>query len=107
VIETGSERFPYLVCAPTMRVPMDIRKTVNAYLAMRGALIAIRDYNAQNDNAIKSVVFPGSGTSVGKMPPARCAYQMRMAYDHVIGGKPSAFATLQRAWQYDDAMRRG
>lgn len=31
----------YLVAAPTMRVPMDIRDTANAFLAFRGSLIAV------------------------------------------------------------------
>jgi hypothetical protein len=51
---------------------------------MRGVLIAIRDYNARNNNAIKSVAVPGFGTAIGRMPPSRCAYRMRMAYDQSL-----------------------
>src|SRR5579871_2620928 len=35
VIETGDADYPWLISAPTMRVPMDINGTVNAYLAFR------------------------------------------------------------------------
>ena len=35
VVETGDRAIPYLVGAATMRVPMDVSETVNAYLAFR------------------------------------------------------------------------
>lgn len=41
VIPTGTNSIRWLVSAPTMRVPMDVSRTVNAFLAFRGALIAV------------------------------------------------------------------
>ena len=34
----GGKPICYLVSAPTMRIPMDVSKTVNAYLAFRGII---------------------------------------------------------------------
>jgi len=87
VIPTNHERFPYLVCAPTMRVPQDVSRTVNSYLAFRAALRAVRDYNAENRNPISTLLVPGLGTGNGCMPPLRAARQMRAAYDHVVFGR--------------------
>ncbi len=39
IVETGDERIPYLIVAPTMRVPMVLHDSVNAYLAMRAVLV--------------------------------------------------------------------
>ena len=36
----GGKTIRYLVSAPTMRIPLDISDTVNAYLAFRGTLRA-------------------------------------------------------------------
>ena len=53
---------------------------------MRGALLAIRDFNAANPNApIGSVAVPGMCTGVGGMHPGTSARQMRHAYEIVSG----------------------
>ena len=36
----GGKPIRYLVSAPTMRIPLNVSDTVNAYLAFRGVLIA-------------------------------------------------------------------
>ena len=36
----GGKPIRYLVSAPTMRIPLDVSDTVNAYLAFRGTLRA-------------------------------------------------------------------
>ena len=36
----GSKPIRYLVSAPTMRIPLNVSDTVNAYLALRGTLRA-------------------------------------------------------------------
>jgi len=81
VVETSHSDWPYLVCAPTMRVPENISRTLNAYLAMRAILIAVLRFNAEHGPLIKTLVIPGLGTGVGRMSPTRCASQMRLAYD--------------------------
>jgi O-acetyl-ADP-ribose deacetylase (regulator of RNase III) len=40
VLETGHGAIPFLVAAPTMRVPSNVDDTVNVYLAFRAALLA-------------------------------------------------------------------
>src|SRR5204862_2581392 len=47
VVETENERWPFLVIAPTMRVPEPVSNTLNAYLAFRAALLAVRRFNLQ------------------------------------------------------------
>ena len=38
--KSEGKQIKYLISAPTMRVPMDVSKTVNAYLAFRACLRA-------------------------------------------------------------------
>ena len=58
-LATGNEKIPYLISAPTMRVPMsfNIATSVNAYLAMKAILIACK-----NKETIKTVAIPGLAT---------------------------------------------
>ncbi|WP_020559830.1 macro domain-containing protein [Thiofilum flexile] len=60
IIETGVNQFPYLISAPTMRVPMDVSKTANAFLAFRAILIAVQKFNSV-EQKIASMVCPGLG----------------------------------------------
>ena len=84
----------YLISAPTMRVPLDISSTCNAYLAFRGVILAAREFNLglkQNGDTlelgpIKRILCPGLGTAVGMMPAYRCAFQMKEAFDTFILG---------------------
>jgi len=70
--------FKYLIAAPTMRVPMDVSQTVNAYLAFKAALrVATRHPEIQN------ILCPGLGTAIGLMNPEVCAKQMRFAWDEL------------------------
>lgn len=72
----------YLISAPTMRVPIDVSNTVNAYLAFRAVILAVEKHNNTPGNEpIKSVLCPGLGTAVGRMPAERCAYQMLYAFE--------------------------
>jgi O-acetyl-ADP-ribose deacetylase (regulator of RNase III) len=105
VVPTGMVQFPYIVCAPTMRVPQNVSKTVNAYLAFRGALRAVREYNAWNDTPIRRLVVPGLCTANGFMPPLRAARQMRAAYDHISFGKaPNLDISLDAGADSDDRI---
>ena len=97
VLETRFDTFPYLICAPTMRVPQNVASTVNAFLAMRAILTSIQQYNRANDNAIGSVAIPGLCTGAGQMPYERCATQMRTAYDYVTAKELHHFTTLSEA----------
>jgi O-acetyl-ADP-ribose deacetylase (regulator of RNase III) len=85
IVPTMHDDIPWCISAPTMRVPRDVADTVNAYLAFRATLRAVLAHNASGLPRIKSVLCPGLGTAVGQMPVARCARQMRRAWDRVFG----------------------
>jgi O-acetyl-ADP-ribose deacetylase (regulator of RNase III) len=87
VLATGHEFIPFLVSAPTMRVPMSIGGTVNVYLAFRAALIAVLAHNASAGAPIRSLLVPGLGTGIGEVAPERAARQMRLAYNAIINGQ--------------------
>lgn len=86
VLATGHDSIPYLVSAPTMRVPADIADTLNVYLAFRAALIAVHTHNANGAAPIGSLLVPGLGTGIGSVPPERAARQMRAAYSAILEG---------------------
>jgi len=94
VVPTDHSTIPYLVSAPTMRVPGDIADTVNVYLAFRAALLAVKQ-----SKVIRSLLSPALGTGVGGMPIERAARQMYAAYAEVILGdiqwRSSARGVLQ------------
>jgi len=105
IVPTEHEDIPWLVSAPTMRIPMFVSSTPNAYLAFRAALIAIKKHNDriqhQEEMAngpvggrIESVLCPGLGTAVGRMPFNVCAKQMFYAYMTVVKGEKKEFASL-------------
>jgi O-acetyl-ADP-ribose deacetylase (regulator of RNase III) len=85
IVVTNDSRWPLLASVPTMRVPEDVSKSVNAYLAFRALLLEILKYNKINqDKPIKSVICPGLATGIGNLPPKNCAVQMREAYDQCM-----------------------
>jgi O-acetyl-ADP-ribose deacetylase (regulator of RNase III) len=86
IIAMGSRRFPFLIVSPTMRVPSRVSGTINAYLSMRAALVAILDHNKDGLVRISSVAVPGLCTGVGGMPADEAGPQMRAAYDMVVLG---------------------
>ena len=87
IIATGHKSIPFLVSAPTMRVPTSIGETANVYLAFRAALIAVLEHNASAAASIESLLVPGLGTGIGEVTPDRAARQMRLAYDAIIEGQ--------------------
>ncbi len=87
IIATENATIPFLISAPTMRVPSNISKTFNVYLAFRAALIAVLRHNQQSNSPIESILVPGLGTGIGDVPPERAARQMRAAYDAIIAGE--------------------
>lgn len=95
-LETGDSEVPYLISAPTMRVPMNfnIATSVNPYLAMKAILIACK-----NHSQIESVSIPGLCTGCGRMPYHIAAKQMFLAYDEIILEKKRIFK------EFGDAQR--
>ena len=108
IVPTDDARIPFLVAAPTMRVPMILRESVNPYLAARGALLLVRHGRFATRpltgkpvrERVSSIAFPGLGTGVGRVPPGTCARQVGQAIEEVVLG-PGAFP---RSW--DDAQER-
>ncbi|WMX12239.1 MULTISPECIES: macro domain-containing protein [unclassified Aureispira] len=96
-LKTGDAHIPYLISAPTMRVPMsfNIATSVNAYLAMKAALIA-----AKNHPSINSIGIPGFCTGVGRMSPSVSANQMLQAFCEIELGQKTTinnFVDAQKA----------
>jgi O-acetyl-ADP-ribose deacetylase (regulator of RNase III) len=84
IVETFDRDIPYLVSAPTMRVPMNVANTVNAYLAFRAAIRAIKQHNREQPGSIRTVLCPGLCTAIGRMPPELAARQMAAAFEVCI-----------------------
>ncbi len=91
IIPTVNEKIPYLISAPTMRVPMsfNIATSVNAYLAMKAILIA-----AKKHEEIHTIAVPGLCTGCGRMPFDIAANQMFLAYDEVVLGNYKDYKTF-------------
>ncbi|OJV55464.1 MAG: Appr-1-p processing protein [Bacteroidetes bacterium 43-16] len=97
ILETGDRKIPYLISAPTMRIPtnFNIDTSINAYLAMKAVLI-----NAVKDDRINSVAIPGLCTGVGRMQPIIAARQMYQAYKEIILGEKMDFSDFGAAQKY-------
>lgn len=95
IVESHAEDIPWLVSAPTMRVPADVSGTVNAYLAFRAALLAVRRH--RDEPRIERLLCPGLCTAIGRMPPARAARQMAQAWTVVELGQTPTPRTLGQA----------
>lgn len=96
IVPTEDAQVPWLICAPTMRVPMRIKTSVNAYLAMKAILIAAKSHSG--DTPITHVAVPGLGTGVGHLAPEVAAGQMAKAYREVMLGEfkdPGSFHEAQ------------
>ena len=118
IVETNHSNIPYMIAAPTMRVPMILDDTVNPYLAARAALLLIKHgefptgtlEGEQISDGVKSVAFPGLGTGVGRVPPEKCALQVRTAIKECILDEyefPTSWADAQMRHQqmYTDKFR--
>ncbi len=118
IVETGNLRIPFVIAAPTMRVPMVLFDTVNPYLAARAVLLLVQHGVVPSgplageavSAAVSSVAFPGLGTGVGRVGPNTCADQVRAAIEEVMLGRghyPRTWAEAQQRHQllYTDRVR--
>lgn len=80
IVETGNYQHPFVAHAPTMRVPMNISRTDNVYVALWSSLIAVHKHNLQHEKKIETLVCPALGTGTGGMGIAEAALQMYLAY---------------------------
>ena len=97
LMDTGDNDIPFLISAPTMRIPtnFNIDTSINAYLAMKAILI-----KAKSDSRIMTVAIPGLCTGVGRMQPIIASRQMYQAYKEIILGQKMDFATFGDAQKY-------
>jgi O-acetyl-ADP-ribose deacetylase (regulator of RNase III) len=77
-VRTDDSDFPYLISAPTMRVPMQISDPIDIYLATRVAL------RLAMNCGFNEVLFPGMGTGVGGVAPTVAAKMMGNAIKDII-----------------------
>ncbi|MEP7038012.1 MAG: macro domain-containing protein [Acidobacteriota bacterium] len=87
IVETDNLQIPFVISAPTMRVPMILKDSVNPYLAARAVFLLIKygsflDGNHQGEpiyKFVQSVAFSGLATGVGRIGFNTCARQMQKA----------------------------
>jgi O-acetyl-ADP-ribose deacetylase (regulator of RNase III) len=92
VVDTEHPSVPYLIVAPTMRVPMTLADSVNPYLAARAVFRLVRhgrfpfatSHAEPIRDRIRTIALPGLGTGVGHVGPNICARQVRQAIDDII-----------------------
>jgi O-acetyl-ADP-ribose deacetylase (regulator of RNase III) len=116
LIETDNATHPFLIAAPTMRVPMVLPvETVNPYLATRAALLLVREGTLANGfpacERVQSICFPGMGTGVGRVPAELCARQMHAAIQKSAAAEhslPTSWAEASEDHQllYTDSPKR-
>jgi O-acetyl-ADP-ribose deacetylase (regulator of RNase III) len=114
IVETGHPKIPYVISAPTMRVPMILKDTINIYLAVRAVLLLVRFGNFEDGAAIadkvRTIALPGMGTGVGRVSPEIFARQLKRALEEVIEDKycfPKSLAEAVCCHQllYSDRVR--
>jgi O-acetyl-ADP-ribose deacetylase (regulator of RNase III) len=102
LVATGHDRIPWLIAAPTMRVPMALpTDTINPYLAARAVLNLVHHGEHVDGSKVGQpirddiavVAMPGLGTGVGRVSDARCARQVRAA---ILAAMSSP--TLPQSW---------
>lgn len=81
---TDDPRCPFLIHAPTMRVPGSIEGTDKVYCATWAALLAAHSHNVSGKQPIEVLAFPAMGTGFGGMPFDEAARQMAAAYQHSL-----------------------
>jgi O-acetyl-ADP-ribose deacetylase (regulator of RNase III) len=88
ILETGHKDFPYLISAPTMRIPGPIDTTVNVYLSFKAILGLLKFGKFDNgelvSKKVQSIAIPGLGTGSGHMHPINSARQMRAAWEEIM-----------------------
>jgi O-acetyl-ADP-ribose deacetylase (regulator of RNase III) len=110
IVPTDHPGIPYLIVAPTMRVPTALGRCIHPYLAARAVLLlVVRGQFSCGESAgqpvadrVLRVAFPGLGTGVGRVSPTICAIQVRAAIeDFVLGRYEFPDSTLQARKRHD------
>jgi len=119
IVEVDDANIPFLIVAPTMRVPMRLTEPVNPYLAARAVLLLVQHGQFSSGphqgrhirEIVRTIALPGLGTGVGRVGPSICAHQVRAAIDNVLFKKstpPCSWAEASERHQllYTDRPRR-
>lgn len=112
IVDTDDPKIPYLIAAPTMRVPMILRDTVNPYLAARAVLLLVQHgrfsisprQGEKISETVQTVAFPGLGTGIGRVGPNTCARQVRVAIEEFLSDSPSFPRTWAEAMEWHQLM---
>jgi O-acetyl-ADP-ribose deacetylase (regulator of RNase III) len=97
IVETHDKGVPFLIAAPTMRVPTILRDTVNPCLAARAVFLLVKHGRFRAGSLagqpiadhVHTVACPGLGCGVGQVEPEICGRQVRAAIREVILGRTS------------------
>jgi O-acetyl-ADP-ribose deacetylase (regulator of RNase III) len=84
IIKMHNPQFPFLIVAPTMRIPGNVSRTINAYLAMRAMLVGVLQFNQESGDRINHIALSSLCTGVGGMPYGEAAEQMLVAYKTIM-----------------------
>lgn len=90
-VRTVHPQFKWLISAPTMRTPGQIRGTDNVFQAFKAALICAKK------SGVMELFSPGMGTLTGGLEPQDAAGQMLRAWREFSLMPPVAFAPLMKA----------
>lgn len=99
IVPTDDPAHHWVAHTPTMRIPMPLTGglVANVHSAMWAMLCAIRRHNREHPGAIRTVACTGLGTFHGRVPPARAARMMALAYvDHRRDPTPNDWASARQ-----------
>jgi O-acetyl-ADP-ribose deacetylase (regulator of RNase III) len=82
VVPTYHESIPFLIAAPTMRVPKIITDPADVMLATRAAVRMACDFRFEH------IAMPGMGTGCGQLPPDVAARAMRAGIEAGLRDMP-------------------
>jgi O-acetyl-ADP-ribose deacetylase (regulator of RNase III) len=98
-VPTYHEAIPYLIAAPTMRVPKIITDPADLMLATRAAVRVASDFR------FRRIVMPGMGTGCGQVLPGVAARAMRAGIEAALRDMPYRPYTWQEAQERHIQLR--
>lgn len=112
VVATDHPATPFLIAAPTMRVPTALGPSIHPYLAARAVFLLVlhgrfscgRLQGEAVAGQVRSVAFPGLGTGAGRVSPVACARQVRAAVEDFVLGKHAFPASTLHARKRHDKL---
>jgi O-acetyl-ADP-ribose deacetylase (regulator of RNase III) len=84
IVSTEDASIPFIIHAPTMRVPGNIDGTDKVYCATWAAILAAQAHNRTSHQKIETLALPAMGTGFGGVSFDEAARQMAAAYRHYL-----------------------